>query len=1191
MYLKSLTLKGFKSFASATSMAFEPGITAIVGPNGSGKSNVVDALAWVMGEQGAKSLRGAKMDDVIFAGTADRPALGRAEVCLTIDNCDGVLPIDYTEVTISRTLFRNGGSEYAINGTACRLLDVQDLLSDTGMGNQMHVIVGQGQLDQILQAGPEQRRSFVEEAAGVLKHRRRKDKAVRKLASTQANMARLNDLIAEIRRQLKPLGRQATIARKAAVIQSELRDAQARLLADDIARVREQLRAEDVKQASIAEEKRLAQHEVQRAQEEQAEAEAALSRIEPQVTAAQETWYNLAGLAQKFTTVTSISAERQRHAEQASQPQAPRQDPVELERRAQQMADEEEALRKEVQDASKILDEAMDARNQAEEAETAAQSVYAAQMRAVADRREGLARLRGQVNSLTARLQAGSEEIDRLSSQLDHARNLAHQAEVDYAGYENQYAVLSDSEAKLDAAWEQAAARLEQAQAAAQALREQISTTALQISQLRARREALEMALTPPDASGHLIDTRSGSIQGSLVSMMTVDDGWQKAITAALDQFADSVVVADRNQVVGIIADLRSGDHGRARFVIADAQAEPPVCEPELELGICAYRVTHVDSAAVQAAVNTLLADVVLCEDLNEASRILDVHPHVRAVTRDGDLLGCHLAQGGSSSGASLLEIRASLEVAVAELSEAEHHSNRLTFEAARADEETDKAQRAHDQALADLNDSDAKMSALTEQLAASSQAARNRHLEIERIEQSIQARTAQHGLDEAKLAELSKRLDQAGSAQDLGEPDSEAADRAAVIARQARTEEMEARLSLRTAEERLKSVAGRADSLRRSAARERQAQIEAHRHAERMKQQAAIAHAVNQASQWLEAQVLTAQVMAQTAREAATRDRAIAETQLKSARRSVQERLEHVRLIDERSRDDQMARIELQLRLEQFEAKAAQDLSLDAQTLIEQFGPDQPIPVLVRSDGSVVDEDEEQPDPVPFVRSEQQTRWRKAQRDLTALGKVNPLALEEYAALNERHSFLVEQANDVNKTRKDLIRIIDDIDTRVQEVFASAYRDVESSFTQVFSRLFPGGEGRLVLTDPDDMLATGIDVEARPAGKKVKRLSLLSGGERSLVAVAFLVSLFMARPSPFYILDEVEAALDDMNLGRLLDIFAQLGRTSQLLIITHQKRTMEIASSLYGVTMRQDGVSTVISQRLAEDVPPQSPE
>ncbi|MDO8309521.1 MAG: AAA family ATPase, partial [Actinomycetota bacterium] len=314
MHLKTLTLKGFKSFASATTLHFEPGVTCVVGPNGSGKSNVVDALAWVMGEQGAKSLRGGKMEDVFFAGTSGRPPLGRAEVQLTIDNSDGALPIEYAEVTISRTMFRNGGSEYAINGNSCRLLDVQELLSDSGIGREMHVIVGQGQLDTILHATPEDRRGFIEEAAGVLKHRKRKEKALRKLDSTQANLDRLNDLLVEIRRQLKPLGRQAEVARRAASVQADVRDARARLVADDLVTARHALEQEMADETILVERRAEVEAALAQAREQEATLEAALRTDLPQLAKAQETWFALSGLRERLRGTQSLAAERLRNA-------------------------------------------------------------------------------------------------------------------------------------------------------------------------------------------------------------------------------------------------------------------------------------------------------------------------------------------------------------------------------------------------------------------------------------------------------------------------------------------------------------------------------------------------------------------------------------------------------------------------------------------------------------------------------------------------------------------------------------------------------------------------------------------------------------------------------------------------------------------------------------------------------------
>ncbi|MEU8269653.1 AAA family ATPase, partial [Sphaerisporangium sp. NPDC049002] len=368
MYLKNLTLRGFKSFASATALRFEPGITCVVGPNGSGKSNVVDALAWVMGEHSAKSLRGGKMEDVIFAGTSSRPPLGRAEVTLTIDNSDGALPIDYTEVTISRLMFRSGQSEYAINGDTCRLLDIQELLSDSGIGREMHVIVGQGQLDTVLHAGPEERRAFIEEAAGVLKHRKRKEKALRKLDAMQANLTRVQDLANELRRQLKPLGRQAEIARKAAVIQADLRDARLRLLADDVVRLRTHLDREAADEATVRARRAQVEADLEQGQARETELEAAEGAAQPRLATAQETFYRLAALKERLHSVETLATERHRHAIEAASIERRGRDPEDYEREAAEVAGREEALKVELEQTEEILEQAVWRRTEAESA-------------------------------------------------------------------------------------------------------------------------------------------------------------------------------------------------------------------------------------------------------------------------------------------------------------------------------------------------------------------------------------------------------------------------------------------------------------------------------------------------------------------------------------------------------------------------------------------------------------------------------------------------------------------------------------------------------------------------------------------------------------------------------------------------------------------------------------------------------
>ena len=388
----------------------------------------------------------------------------------------------------------------------------------------------------------------------------------------------------------------------------------------------------------------------------------------------------------------------------------------------------------------------------------------------------------------------------------------------------------------------------------------------------------------------------------------------------------------------------------------------------------------------------------------------------------------------------------------------------------------------------------------------------------------------------------------------------------------------MDARLALRTSEERARALHGRADALEAAAKSERDARARAAERRERLIREGRAAEAVGVAVGVVLAALEVSLHRAAEARTAVQQAREGREQELLAIRATLRDLdREHDELVNSVHRDE-MARTQQKMRLEQLSERALEELGLDVEGLVSDYGPETLVPFF-----GEVEDGQPEPDPVPFVREEQQKRLRSAERSLAMLGRVNPLALEEYNAMEERHKFLTEQLEDLKKTRKDLLDIVREVDTRVEEVFTAAYADVSTAFDSTFARLFPGGEGRLVLTDPSDMLNTGIEVEARPAGKKVKRLSLLSGGERSLVAVAFLVALFKARPSPFYILDEVEAALDDTNLGRLLEIYEELRENSQLLVITHQKRTMEVGDALYGVTMRGDGVSAVISQRLRE--------
>ena len=582
-------------------------------------------------------------------------------------------------------------------------------------------------------------------------------------------------------------------------------------------------------------------------------------------------------------------------------------------------------------------------------------------------------------------------------------------------------------------------------------------------------------------------------------------------------------------------------------------------------------------------AVHRVLRKVAVVEDLPAAQSLVAALPDVVAVTHDGDVLSPHFAAGGSSAQPSLIEVQAAIDDAEQRLAAANHTCERLRFAQSQLDEQHRNAANRVDVALARLHESDAAMAALAEELGQLSSTARSAQGESDRLRQAIRQAEQARDRDVDGLADLEHRLELAGDTVDDAEPDPADRDRLAEQARLARAAEMDARLALRTLEERARALAGRAEALRRAAESERQARVKAMARRERLLREARTAAAVHAGARYLAGLVETSLAAAANERAQAESARTEAEAGLSAARAAVRTLTSEFESLVDAVHRDEIARAEQQMRVGTLVEKAMAELGLEPEALVADYGPDRLVPVLTREDGSALTEDDEQPEPVAYVREQQQKRLRIAERSLGVLGRVNPLALEEFDAMEERHKFLSEQLDDLRRTRKDLLDIIEEVDNRVEQVFAEAFADVEQAFERVFARLFPGGEGRLVLTEPGDWLTTGVDVEARPPGKKIKRLSLLSGGERSLVAVAFLIALFIARPSPFYILDEVEAALDDTNLGRLLEIYEELRASSQLLVITHQKRTMEIADALYGVTMRGDGVSAVISQRLRE--------
>ena len=1222
MHLKNLTLRGFKSFASATTLALEPGITCVVGPNGSGKSNVVDALAWVMGEQGARALRGSNMADVIFAGTSGRAALGRAQVDLTIDNTDGLLDIEYSEVTISRTLFRGGGSEYSINGSPVRLLDVQELLSDTGMGRQMHVIVGQGQLDAILSSTPEERRGFIEEAAGVLKHRRRKERALKKLSDMDANLVRVLDLTNEIHRQLGPLARQARVARRASLIQARVRDAKARLLADDLASALSKLSVLEASDESAAERRASLEEQIAAARAELARLEGAERASSPALDQASADWQSLTTITERLRG--TLMAATQKVSLRAT-PELPPggEDPDVLDERARVAGAEDAALAAQVEEARSALTSATRAREAAEDADESASRELARVNRVIADHREKVARLTGDATTAASRLEAARAEAERAWGAYRAAQERAEvaAAAVPATGRlsvsADEAVVSSSGKAQADSAFDKAADGPETGGGAARAHAEASArrdAARARVDELlgverearadrarwEARRDALSQLLTPEDGTAELLG-RPG-VLGQVAPQLRVAPGYEDAVASALAPFADAVVVDSlarglheldvaraagrslRLVVAGADNALAQGA-GRANNTAASTPQEGASALgegedlPELPEGaVWLSGVVTCEGGAAPLA--SLLDGVVVCS-AHEAPSVLGV-PGVRAVvTPGGDVLRAWSVEGGHQA-SSVLSVRADYEEASTQTEAAQARMAEVSEQLSEANAHLDRRIREANDALKALREEDAQRAKEAQELARAQSAAQAAHAEAERAHDV--ARRADEQVEWAKEQDVAAKARLEG-ADSVGPPESledaqARADAASRAAREAREAENEARLSLRTLEEQSRRAAARARSLRQGAAAQREERARyARREAARQTELATASDVESAARIALEA-AERALSRAASERDRLSERRSQVSQEVSDARRALDRLGAELSEATASAHQGQIAAEQTRLRVEDLQRRALEELSLEPEQLLAEFGPQTPVPMLPLDPDDV--EKVAGAEPSAYVRAEQERALAKAQKDLEKLGRVNPLALEEHEALASRHKFLVDQVQDLKQSKADLLRIVTDVDRLVEEAFASAFAETREQFEHVFGVLFPGGAGDLVLTDPEDMLATGIEIEARPAGKKVKRLSLLSGGERSLAAIAFLVAIFKARPSPFYVMDEVEAALDDVNLTRLLAIFKELQETSQLIVITHQKRTMEIADALYGVTMR-DGVTTVVSQRLAD--------
>ncbi|MDF7664722.1 chromosome segregation protein SMC [Bifidobacterium sp. ESL0745] len=1242
MYLKELTLRGFKSFASATTLRFEPGITAVVGPNGSGKSNIVDALTWVMGEQGAKNLRGTSMEDVIFAGTSSRPPLGRAQVSLTIDNTDGTLDIDYTEVTISRTIYRNGGSEYAINGSPCRLLDIQELLSDTGLGQQMHVIVGQGRLDEILKADPAGHRAFIEEAAGILKHRKRKERAIRKLKNTEANLARTDDLLHEIRRQLGPLGRQAKISRRAASIQISLRDAQSRIFAEDAQKSMESRAKLRNELGDVRRELETAQRELAKVKVHIEQVEALSSESSPAMAKINDTWHELSSIEERFRSLASLADERARSV--AGQMITNfGEDPDILESRAKELDGQAEAQKKSVSDMRIAYDKATEARAGNEKQLAAARQTLTELRKAAQEHTSKIANLRElktREESAIELAQSRAKDFNGQRESIVKQRDDAS-AQRDALEAETQNTDEKDSAAELEAA----KTAMQQRQEELDALQEQLRATKAKVTSLNAKADALNETLESRNASGELERDDAVAALGRLADFIHVQDGWEEAIAHALDQFASAIVVPDKSNMVEALRRASEGNLGQAVVLhplegLTDDDTDEQGRNGRAQDGQypvrCASALISANASAKDAdfaasvvrAVWLLLDDVAAVPDMDTALEAVEGERFSQAVTKSGEVVNAVGAIGGSSRSQSDLSLAARRDKAAAEAKKLKSEADAIRPKIKAAQEDRDKARLEVDRQSQQRIQAKVKVDQARKNLKNVEERVKQLTRQLNGIDEKIEQTDDDRQTHQLKLEDLSQALETAQHS-DTDNEDFDDLDRRVhkleTTLDKAREQEVSAKIVWNDANRKSDSLVRQAGLLhdQASEAVARRAKMKALN--EKRERQQAHDRQIAVDARGMAVLVAAELKMVVAKRDELSKAASSHDAELKQLRAQRDESEPKVAALQRHEHELDVNRERLAAQFGQIEQKVSDTLGMGIEELVNEYGPDKlvpvldddghPIPLENSGDGNVVeaenvseandqhdlDEDlshvdnrhdsaEDAPvdadhyQMVPYVRAEQEKRLQKAERDLKALGKINPLAAEEFDALETRNQYLNDQRNDVVKSRDDLLKLIKDLDHTMIEVFKNAFDDTAAAFEKVFATLFPGGTGRLRLENPDDLLTTGVIVEASPAGKRVKQLSLLSGGERSLTALALLFAIFTARPSPFYVMDEVEAALDDINLTRLINAFNDLRKHAQLIIITHQQRTMAIADALYGVTMRSDGVTAVVSQKLEHD-------
>jgi chromosome segregation protein len=1192
MFLTSLSMRGFKSFADATTLEVEPGVTVVVGPNGSGKSNIVDALAWVLGTHSVKKVRGSAMTDVIFAGSPGRARGRRARVEIVIDNSDGRLEHaglgtagsagSFREVRIARTIEDDGLGVYEINGEEVRALDVQELLSDTGLGRELHTIVGQGQLDDILNARPEERRRYIEEAAGILKHRRRRERAVKKLETVDEHVEKLRTVLRELRRQLRPLEQQAKAADRHAALQAELREVRVQRAARELAL----LDLESVDAGRSETDARAHEQELEHAVEVARATERDLvARLEVASRAGgegDERFHALSRLGERLRgTHELIGATRRRLAEAAEEPLLERTGDV-LRAEADALeggrGDHDETVRR----ATEVHDDARERLRGAERARNAHADARADRQRSRAVAQERRSRRRSDLAALARRIEERELERARLAERLSEVEGRDAQASESMDRLREDIHRLDAGEATLTEALDVAEAKLATTDRRLGECRDELRATGSQRAAQQARAEALRAAAADATRSAEaLVGAGIAGVHGGVMDLLDVALADRVAVAAALGPLGAAVAVDADEALTRAVdwlraatraagaggASLLATSDGAAASGAASAALDPTTRERLAAAGARALAdvLRPADAGPVAgrvvATIARALSATFLVPDWDSAVALHVRSPGLTLVTPEGDVagpLGYRIGTAGSAGPASARaaadatdERVAQLEVRIAEL---EAEELRLVAELAVRTAERDAA-------LETLHESDARLTGAADRLERLDEdrrvmAEQRAVLATQRDETEAQLAEDRHAHGLLVTEEDSDPGDD-GADLDGADEDGAALD---VALDSAREVAFEARLALQRAEDARDHLGAEIVRLRREADEVDAAHARAEARREARRAGVARCDALDRVATVARHVLERALVEADEVRAARIAEREELRVALDVARETTGDASTALERHREERHRSELRRAEVQARLGALEARIRTELAL-----------------------SLDDVRSEQPDAAELNDARLVEREDVLVRRIGLLGRVNPLALEEFQALEERHRFLSDQLNDLRRSRRDLEEVITAVDDRIRTVFKEAFDDVAREFELTFATVFPGGRGRLVLTGAEDLLTAGVEVEARPPGKRVQRLSLLSGGERSLTVLAFVFAIFRARPSPFYVLDEVDAALDDVNLQRLLKVIRSFRGHAQIIMVTHQKRSMEIADLLYGITMGPDAVTKVVSERLRD--------